>query len=40
MAGTTRHFHHPTVEATIDLYVRSCPHIDVVSTVAGLVTLL
>lgn len=25
VAGTTRHFHHPTVEATIDLYVRSCP---------------
>lgn len=40
VAGATRHFHYPNVEATIDLYVRSCPHIDAVPTVADLVALL
>lgn len=40
VAGATRHFHVPSVEATLDAYVRRCPHIDVAPTVPHLVALL
>lgn len=40
VGGATADFHHPSVQHTIDFFVRSCPHLDFTPTVEHLATLL